>query len=78
MRKGMDRIGSGGLTIPGVDHSGEVRIVELPGQRFFLATLFLPQLSSSPGRPHPLIAAFVRAAQLFREGLVSLRYQAGQ
>ena len=41
---------------------GEWRAVELTGMRFFLATLFLPQHSSSEGSPHPLLVAFVRAA----------------
>ena len=39
-----DKIGAGGLKISGVDSNGEVRIVELPDHRFFMATLFLPQL----------------------------------
>jgi CTP synthase (UTP-ammonia lyase) len=42
---------------------GEWRAVELPGMRFFLATLFLPQHSSTPERPHPLMVAFVTAAR---------------
>jgi CTP synthase (UTP-ammonia lyase) len=37
-------------------------VIELPEHSFFLGTLFLPQLRSLPGRPHPLISAFVRAA----------------
>lgn len=44
---------------------GEVRAVELPGHRFFLATLFQPQLSSSPVSPHPVVVAFLRAAAEF-------------
>ena len=51
------------LYVAGVDLTGEVRIVELRGHRFFLATLFLPQVSSSPDRPHPLITAYLQAAQ---------------
>lgn len=57
-----DQIAGGGLTVSGVDQDGEVRIVELPGHRFFLATLFVPQTSSGPGHPHPLLSAFVTAA----------------
>ncbi len=41
---------------------GEVRAIESPTHRFFLATLFQPQLSSKPGKPHPVVAAFVQAA----------------
>lgn len=40
----------------------EIRAVELPNHRFFIATLFQPQLSSKPGTPHPLIVQFLRAA----------------
>jgi len=45
-----------------VDQDGEARIVELADHPFFLATLFVPQVSSSPTQPHPLISAFLRAA----------------
>jgi CTP synthase (UTP-ammonia lyase) len=55
----------GALKVTGRDTAGEVRIVELTTHRFFLATLFLPQLSSSPARPHPLIVAYLQAAQHF-------------
>jgi len=51
------------LHVAGLDLTGEVRIVELREHRFFLATLFLPQVSSSPDRPHPLITAYLQAAQ---------------
>jgi CTP synthase (UTP-ammonia lyase) len=53
---------SGPLQVSGSDAEGEVRVIELPEHPFFLGTLFLPQLRSLPGRPHPLITAFVRAA----------------
>ena len=52
----------GELRIAGFDPEGEVRIVELSRHRFFVATLFLPQLSSSPDQPHPLLVEFLRAA----------------
>lgn len=41
--------------------AGEPRALELPVHRFFLATLFQPQLSSSFERPHPIITGFLRA-----------------
>jgi CTP synthase (UTP-ammonia lyase) len=56
----------GPLKVSGVDTEGEVRIVELPDHRFFLATLYVPQLSSSPAAPHPLIRAYLEAAVVFR------------
>jgi CTP synthase (UTP-ammonia lyase) len=42
---------------------GEARAIESPTHRFFIATLFQPQLSSKPDNPHPLILAFVQAAE---------------
>jgi CTP synthase (UTP-ammonia lyase) len=41
---------------------GEARAIESPTHRFYLATLFQPQLSSKPELPHPLVLAFVQAA----------------
>jgi CTP synthase (UTP-ammonia lyase) len=52
----------GGLRVVGVDQDGEARIVELADHPFFLATLFVPQVSSRLTQPHPLICAFLRAA----------------
>ncbi|MDP2919469.1 MAG: hypothetical protein Q8O43_04530 [Dehalococcoidia bacterium] len=49
------------LVITGLGEHGEARIIEFPGKRFFLATGFLPQLSSQMGLPHPLILAFLKA-----------------
>jgi CTP synthase (UTP-ammonia lyase) len=60
-----EHLSQGGLQVAGRDAAGEVRIVELAAHRFFLATLFLPQLSSSPARPHPLIVAYLQAAHIF-------------
>ena len=54
------------LKIVGIDSNGEARIVELSGHRFFVATLFLPQLSSSVEAPHPLIKAYMKAAVAFQ------------
>ncbi|HET8930689.1 MAG TPA: hypothetical protein VFN21_08535 [Acidimicrobiales bacterium] len=49
----------GGLRVSGTDQDGEPRILELPDHPFFVATLFVPQTSSRPGAPHPLVRAFV-------------------
>ena len=54
------------LKIVGVDDNGDARIVELSDHRFFVATLFLPQSSSSSEKPHPLIAEFLNAAKAFQ------------
>ncbi len=50
------------LKISGIDASDEIRILEIPDQRFFMATLFVPQLRSSKEHPHPIIQGFVKAA----------------
>ena len=49
---------------PGVARSpqGEIRAIESPTHRFYLATLFQPQLSSTEKAPHPVVLAFVQAA----------------
>ena len=57
---------AGGLRISARGMRGETRAVELPGHRFFIATLLQPQLSSRPEKPHPFVIAFLRAALRFK------------
>ncbi|MBI2825881.1 MAG: CTP synthase [Planctomycetia bacterium] len=52
---------AGSLRAVGSDAEGEVRVVELAGHPFFLATLFLPQYRSTPNAPHPLVNGFLSA-----------------
>ena len=52
----------GRMRVAGVDGAGEVRIVELDGHPFYIATLFQPELAALTGVAHPLIKAFVREA----------------
>ena len=54
------------LEIVGIDTHSAARIVELSNHRFFIATLYLPQLSSTPESTHPLIRAFLKAALAFQ------------
>jgi len=61
------KLGEHGLTISGHSNDSEARIVELPEHPFFMATLFVPQLRSTPEDPHPLIDAFVGAARCYAE-----------
>ncbi|MBI4585033.1 MAG: hypothetical protein HY717_13555 [Planctomycetes bacterium] len=56
------RLVESGLRPAAFSERGEARAVEIPGHRFFIATLFLPQLASRHGRPHPLLTAFLQAA----------------
>lgn len=55
-------VGDRGLRFSGFDDTGHVRIAEIPGHPFFLATLFQPELHGDGTRPHPVIAAFAAAA----------------
>ena len=51
-----------GFPIAARGAKGEVRAIESPQHRFFVATLYQPQLASRPGAPHPIIVEFLRAA----------------
>lgn len=57
-----ERILGASMVATGRGADGEIRIVELRGHPFFVATLFLPQLTSRPGVPHPLVVAYLKAA----------------
>jgi len=59
------RIEAAGLRISARGNGGEVRAVELPGHRFFVATLFQPQRSSTAEKPHPVVMAFLQACVEF-------------
>lgn len=60
-RRYLPDLTAAGLRLAAFDASGELRAIELPGDRFFIATLFQPQLSSTEDRPHPLIVAYLKA-----------------
>lgn len=51
-----------GMCFSGFDAEGEPRILELPGHRFFVATLYVPQAASRRQHPHPVLTAFVEAS----------------
>jgi CTP synthase (UTP-ammonia lyase) len=55
------KLEAAGLRVTARGPDGEARAVEIRGHRFFLATLFQPQLSSTPDRPHPVFLAYLRA-----------------
>jgi CTP synthase (UTP-ammonia lyase) len=61
------RLEATGLKVGGVSEDGGARIIELPDHHFFMATGFLPQLTSEKTRPHPLIIAYLEAAINFRK-----------
>jgi CTP synthase len=64
-----DRLTAAGLSLSGVSPDGHlVEFVELPRDvhPFYVGTQAHPELKSRPTRPHPLFAAFVRAALDYR------------
>ena len=59
------RLSKAGLVFSGLSPDGHlVEFVELPADKhpFFVGTQAHPELKSRPTRPHPLFAAFIRAA----------------
>jgi CTP synthase (UTP-ammonia lyase) len=56
-----NEITRGKLLVSGVGPDDEIRMVELPGMKFYVATLFVPQMISLPEKPHPLILAYLAA-----------------
>lgn len=58
----LDTLRAHGMRFSGEDEDGQVRIAELPGHPFFLATLFQPELAGDGTRPHPIVRALATAA----------------
>ena len=55
-----------GLRVAARGPRGELRAFDLPDRRFFLATLFQPQLSSRGEQPHPIVLGYLRSCAEFR------------
>jgi len=51
-----------GLRVSGIDIGGEARILELPKARFFFATLYIPQATTTPEHPHSMITGILNDA----------------
>ena len=60
------RFEAAGLRVTGAGDTGDVRAMEIREHRFYVITLFHPQLESSFARPSPFVMAFVDAARGFR------------
>ncbi len=58
-----DKLEAAGLKVSGLGDNGGIRIIELHDHPFFIGTGFVPQLASSQEHPHPIISAFLKAAQ---------------
>ncbi len=65
-----DQLISHGFIVSGTDEMGDTRILELPQKKFFIATLFQPQLSSTGENPHKLILAYLKSAEEFSKGKI--------
>jgi CTP synthase len=73
-----DILAEHGMRFSGQSPDGNlVEIIEVPGHPWYLGCQFHPELKSRPMRPHPLFAAFIRAAKArrdepFREGAIRM------
>lgn len=63
----INRLTAGGLQFTGFDEAGEIRAFELSTHPFYIGTLFQPERSALFEEQHPLIQAFVLAAQKFTD-----------
>lgn len=62
-----DEFEKSGFAASGTDENGDVRVLELKSKQFYAATLFQPQLSSTPENPHKLILRYILEAKIFRD-----------
>jgi CTP synthase (UTP-ammonia lyase) len=62
-----ERFAAAGMRVSAHRGNGEIRAMELGGKRFYVGTLFQPQLSSRENEPHPIVTAFVRACVEFKK-----------
>ena len=63
----------GEMKISGADTNGEPRVVELATHPFFIATLFQPERSALVGKTHPLVCAYLEAANSFQNQTRALK-----
>lgn len=59
----VDRFKAHGMRLSAWGPQGELKAFELPTRHFFVAMLFQPQRAQR--QPHPVVAAFVKAAAKF-------------
>ncbi|MBY8878332.1 hypothetical protein K7862_11905 [Streptomyces sp. PLK6-54] len=58
----LPQLEAAGMRFTGHDPDGAVRVAELPGHPFWLATLFQPELAGDGSVPHPYVRALAEAA----------------
>jgi CTP synthase (UTP-ammonia lyase) len=60
----LQRLVESGMVIEATADDAEAEVIELPTNRFFMLSLFQPQIGALGGRPlHPMLAEFVRCAR---------------
>lgn len=58
------QIQEAGLRIVGTDSVGNPRAIEIPEHKFFIGTLFVPQLSSTADSTHCIVDSFITSTRL--------------
>ncbi|WP_278465025.1 CTP synthase, partial [Saccharolobus islandicus] len=59
--KYVDLLEDAGLVVSGISENGLVEIIELPSNKFFVATQAHPEFKSRPTNPSPIYLGFIRA-----------------
>lgn len=60
----VERLVGSGMVVEAVAEDAGAEVIELPANRFFMLTLFQPQVGALAGKPlHPLLSEFVRCAR---------------
>lgn len=60
----VQRLVDGGMVVEATADDAGAEVLELPANRFFMLSLFQPQIDALAGKPlHPLLAEFVRCAR---------------
>ncbi|MCG8700763.1 MAG: hypothetical protein MI922_22105 [Bacteroidales bacterium] len=55
-----NQVEEAGMHIAAYDNNNDAQLLELPEHKYFILTKFLPQITSAPGKSHPLIKAFIK------------------
>jgi CTP synthase (UTP-ammonia lyase) len=65
----VERLVEAGMVVEATAEDAGAEVLELPSNRFFMLTLFQPQVGALAGKPlHPLLREFVRCARTYAEG----------
>ena len=63
-QEALERLVDGGMLIEATAEDADAEVIELPTNRFFMLSLFQPQIGALAGKPvHPLLREFVRCAR---------------